>query len=806
MGKKLSRGQTGNFAALEIALGLLFAAWGWLVYYGILSGVTTIAAGAGILALLWLGDLRRLLKLPSLLLLAHAAFMMLTIFWAASGKFFLERYSATFVAVFFFLFAVLRGRGSAVFAERAASVCAVLCAAYALLSVEAASTGVVLSVMNSIAPEDTRYTGMSGGRLTGVFTNSNLEASFFAMGILLSIALICAAGEKKKRRARWAFTLVCCAYAMLLGVSVGALACFGVAVIVCLLAAREERAAMLTRMLLGAAFAFAGVLVWTALAHSSPDASEWIVMLVFAAAAAAVEFFFGERVCAALASHERATIGAAVGAVALALAYLIAGANITGAYTFRDGETITRSVVLQPGEQTITVDADEGVTVGMFSRTDEQIMTYDRQSVFTGDARKLDGATVDVREGKTICEFTFTGAPGAQVRSVVCGKTKIPLNYVILPEFISRRLVNLSGSSSLQQRLVFVRDSMKLFRLAPLAGKGSGAFAAVVAPVQSFEYSTVHSHNQYVEALVEGGVIDFTLFAGAVVTLGAALFRARGKERKEGWLYPMLCAEFTMSALQMLWDATMIMTVFQSMVFLLYGVIAETCGEPVARKESGAAEKESQTAGTAARLACCVLPLLFAVSVGCNLYAKNLMNSKAETLDEFMTNLESAQKWDLYEKNDAKLSYVRAEIDYDLDEGIYREKADRYAKELSGVQSNTTHYLLTVYYLNTGRYYEAIAEATTAAEWTPSDSGMWNECIDALKQAFIDSGEYSPLLDGKNELLTKLLEYEELFRLKTARLIKPVELDDNSRQFFAVLDELAAVKDDPEAFRAVLVS
>ncbi|MBO4915857.1 MAG: O-antigen ligase family protein [Oscillospiraceae bacterium] len=807
-------------AVICIVLGMLFAALGWLAFVQIGYKYITLAAGAGMIALLCLGDIRRLGKLPSLLLLAHSAFTMLTIFWAYSGKFFLGRYATTFVASFFLLYAILRGKGNHVFARRAMSITAIVSTIYAVLGVEAVSSGHFFAFAQKIAGDATP--DMHGGaRLYGVFGNCNIEASFYAIGIIFCVALICAA-EKKILRALWAAALACNAYAMLLGISIGAIACFGVAIIVYILMAHKYRGAALLRMMLGALCAVAGVLAFISPLGSTSAGMEFYIMLAIAAAAVVIELLLGERLSVVLSASEKPAIITASAVLVLAIAYLAVGMSISGPETFTENrKSIQRSVVLSAGEQTALIDFDGKIKLTVTSKTPEQVMTKQSDTLFSGTADELNDSKLEVPAGSTSCTITFSGDPGAELRSVVIGGKRVALHYTILPEFIGRRLVALSGSYSLQQRLTYLRDGLKLFAMSPLVGLGDGAFESSITSVQSYEYEAVHSHNQYMESLIEGGIIGFTLFTAGVVATGIVLFKARGKMRGGAYapFYGALCAEFIMSALQMLWDVSMFVMAFICMIYTLYGIVAAACAEPLTLKKSEPEDgedrpepyrkRERPAKGDtlfALRAACCVLPLLFTVSVGLNIYAHGLMNRQSASLGEFLGNLESAAKIDLYEKNDAKLSYVRAVMEYD-ELGSYRQQADKYAEQLAKVRSNAIPYYLVVYYLNTQRYIEAIDEAKTAASLSASNSDTWNNCVDAMKQVFIDSGNRSPLLDtGGDTLLRKLQEYQGMLEVRNAEKLKPIKLNKNSKAFFRVLAKLVECNGDKEAMLGILTS
>ena len=80
---------------LTAGLWLALAVLGVLHFGGIGTKWLTLLAGIGVIALLVLGDRKRIWNLPSLLLLGYAAFSWVTIFWAMSGKFHLREGSSS---------------------------------------------------------------------------------------------------------------------------------------------------------------------------------------------------------------------------------------------------------------------------------------------------------------------------------------------------------------------------------------------------------------------------------------------------------------------------------------------------------------------------------------------------------------------------------------------------------------------------------------------------------------------------------------------------------------------------------------
>ena len=236
-----------NSAWVTAALCLAFAVLGLLHFGGAGTKWMTLLAGIGVIALLVLGDRKRIWNLPSLLLLGYAAFSWVTIFWAMSGKFHLREGSKLLIAVFFFLLVAMHKKFDGAFARRVMGAIAGISAIYALLSIEAVSTGLTKTLLARLPALDAEKIVFQNSRLNGIFGNANIEASIYAIGIFCAVALVCGA-EKKWQRALWAAAAAVDALAFLLVFSMGAMACFAAAVVVYLIFAGKGRVAALLRL------------------------------------------------------------------------------------------------------------------------------------------------------------------------------------------------------------------------------------------------------------------------------------------------------------------------------------------------------------------------------------------------------------------------------------------------------------------------------------------------------------------------------------------------------------------------------
>ena len=797
-----------NFAWVTVALCLALAVLGVLHFGGIGTKWLTLLAGFGVIALLVLGDRKRIWNLPSLLLLGYAAFSWVTIFWAMSGKFHLREGSKILIAVFFFLLVAMHGRFDRAFARRVMGVIAGISALYAFLSVEAVSTGITKLLLERLPAIDTEKIVFNGTRLYGIFGNSNIEASVFAVGVLLSIALVCGA-EKKWQRVLWTATLSFCAFAFLLGFSMGAIACFIAAVAVYLIFAGKGRSAALLRMLGAAVPTLVCGFIAFAMFSSERSALVLALLLANAGVSALLELTVSARLSAVLERHERLAFGVLIAVVLGAGVYAVAAMNVTGSYTF--GPALYRSEQLSAGEHTIQVEADGAVTVRIYTQNAVQMMSSSSTELYNDVAEGT--ITITVPEGvKTF--FRLLAEPQVTVRRVLIdGSMELPLRYKLLPGFAAYRVQSFGMNNSTMLREMFWGDAVKLWKLSPIVGSGVGAFETGVTAVQDYPYETKYVHQHYLQILLEDGVIGPALYIGALVTMLLALWKRRKQTREDEfyWLYPALCAEFVMNGLQMLWDVSMSMIVFLCMTYALYGLIVGACAEPFAEKVAAAEETGKKKKTQAKRLA----PSLLARNIGIgftvvvvltlcgNLYAASKADAPVADGDEFLYNLSAAAKLDLYERNDMMLSYVVNSLEMEYPED-YREQADEYAAQLSKVQSNTIPRYLVGYYLQTGQYDKAIDEAILGATYSASNADTWNSCAALLNEALFQSMLTPLLTEDREPLMAKLTAYRDALEAHNAGAYVPVELNEETQAFFDKIVVLNGCMDDDRLFAETL--
>ena len=766
---------------------VVFAVLGLVYFAGNYKTLTLLAGLAGILLLLY-RDLAPLRAWPALLLLGYVAVSGLTRFWAISGKFFLEAFSEIFVAAVLFLWVMTAREFSRRTVRRVMLTVTGVSTLYALLSVEAASTGLTKAVLGAVLPAmgGTTMGFEAGTRLTGILGNANILSSVVALGIFFSICLLCGE-EEPKLRPVWAGVLAVNAFAFLLMFSMGAMACFAVAVIAYLIFAGEQRGSALIRMLSCAV----PTLLWVFLAFpffNRTGAAVCVPLLALAGntvSAVLLERLAAPRLTAVMEKRSGLALVVLAGVIVLAGVYLLLGYNLSGPYTF--GGQLERSAYPEAGEHVLSVQATGEVTVKVISQDMSQVMMHTNSVLYQGPA---DGAAFTVPEGSEVCYFTFTAAEGTVLdQAQLDGETSIRLKYTLLPGFIANRLQGLWANQNAIQRTVFFRDGMKMFAQSPLLGNGVGSFETGLTSVQDFYYETKYIHNHYIQILLEAGILGFVPFAGALAGMFWLLLRRR---KDADWPfraeYPALWAALVMTACHMGVEVSMSIINFICCAFVTFALVIRCCApqrpapepEPVSKKRRAAPKKKDWRP----RLAWAALPAVFTVSLALNMAAVGIARSASYSTGEFLQHLELTAMLDPYEGNDAKITYVNTTYKNQINYCI--PQANAYASQLLDQHSNAIPWMLLQYFLGTEQYDQAIRAAKASAEYSASDPETWNGVCATLRSVMV-SGIFSPLVTEEDPgvLLDGMLEYYDMLCQRNRRSMEHIRLDAANQDFFS---------------------
>lgn len=800
MERKLSKGKSG-LPVVAAALGLWFLEF----FFFIGVGEKTIILLVGLLtvAMLLLRDVRRLFSVSTLLWAAYVAFAGLTAVWAMSGKFFLREYPKQFLAFCVFLYIMLKPTVDRAFVRRVLRVIALMAAWLAVLSVEAASTGLVEGMIQALISGYETLNLEFTSRLSGIYGNANVEASIYALGILAGLACMASAESKTDQIVD---TVLCSlnAFAFLLCISLGATMCFALAVVVYLIVAGRDRVYVLLRMLFVAVPTLVFAVVSVPFFNGS--AALKLLPLLFMAANAAVSVLLELRVMSRLSAvmekHAKLPFVVLLSLVAVVAVYLIAAVNFTGPFTFSaEKPSLSRADYTAAGTHTVTVEADGAVRLLVESQSRRDVMLNEFVPLENQEDCAGERITFTVPESSVVCFYTVYAEPGVTVSSIsIDGAASLPLQYKLLPDFVARRLQGAWASSSLIIRQALWDYGMRLFRLSPVIGNGYGAFETGISRVEDFAFQSKYVHNHYIEVLLCTGVIGFGLYVSALISMAVLLVKKRkfGADEELGWVYPMLVSVFVMVISVTLWDIVMSRTIYAGMVFAFFGLLIRLLGTPLlkektadaalSKKEKAAWEQRQNSRALLLRGAWAVLPVVFLLSLCGNMVADNLVNRQVTSYEQFFGNLKTAAEIDAYEYNDAKISYVLALTD---DVELYQQyqiQADQYAEELLQVQSNSIPRLMEEFYLATGQYEMAIEAAKKSAVYSAADPDTWNYSFVQLWAGVILTPE--ALAENFETLLPELVAYKEMLDQRNATALDVIELQEPALSAYNVIAEM----------------
>lgn len=661
-----------------------------------------------------------------------------------------------------------------------ATVIAGAAAIVGLLSIDQISTRLlsepVLRFLSRWVPD---YGGgglEDGVRITSIFASVNIFAGLEGIGVMLSLGLL-DCHEAGWRRNVDLVLLAVNALGFLLAFSMGATGMIALGFVVyLLLEGRGGRLRAIPVMLEAFAVTMVSTMVISLTSFSAWSGVNPIPDLCLAAGAAAMcllDRYVGRRLTKIL--DGRGKIGAAIlgGAVLLTVVYAAAAVSWTGGVTLPSGGALRRAAYPEPGQYTLHVDADGPVNISLESQNRQETMMHTGTPLYSGPA---DGASFTVPEGSLVAYFDISAPQGAHIESVRyagAGDGSLPLEYKILPGFMANRLQGLRANENAIQRTVFFADGLKLFAMRPVFGWGLSGFENNFGRTQSFYYTTRYVHNHYIEVLIDKGVIGIAVFLFLLLGSGAAVLMKlrRGADRDP--LAPALGAALVYmaghAAVEVIFSGHQYLP-FGYGVFLLIGL---TCGDAL-RFPKGLEKHGGKVRAGAVGVQLTAL-LVFAVLIGCNIYAVGLV--KEGGLENYYQAVES----DPFEWTGYAETLVHSA--QNSEEGTEaRSSGDKYARMLEKKDDYTVSRCLAEYYLRTGRAEKGLEFAKLHVTQVGAVTEGWQAMFDLLRETY----------DGSELMRDGILEVYAMMETWNARNLGTIALGEETTGFIESLKQAPA--------------
>lgn len=406
----------------------------------------------------------------------------------------------------------------------------------------------------------------------------------------------------------------------------------------------------------------------------------------------------------------------------IVIVYSIVALSITAPLSIQPGKEVTRAVYPKPGTYEIDIQADRSVPYySVLGQTTEQIMTGKYSWLYDGTDSK---AVFTVPEDCRVVYFVFKPRIETTLLSITYGNNKLPLRYILLPDFISTRLQGVFASSSVVTRLVYIQDSLKIIIRNPLIGLGMGAFENAIKSVQSYYYETKYAHNHYFQTMLEIGVIGLLLFLSLLVSSAVAIW----KSRKKQLFTPMMGALWLFMAGQAMHDIVFSAYAYLPVAYGSFALINFCCGEAISKP------KLTNAVRTVFMSAVSAFTVIYCIFLSGNMIAKRNVDQNP-TLQTLIQSV----KLDKFEWADYALPYVINATDDNVNTYV-RQQADVYAERLAHVNSNTIPIYLAEYYFDSDRVEQGIAMMEKYVDYVASDQKAWQSAFQLL-QTYDDGSE-----------------------------------------------------------------
>lgn len=537
---------------------------------------------------------------------------------------------------------------------------AAVSAAVSLLSTDMACEGPLyegfLSLMGRFGV-DTLYADMenTAGRVNGVYNDANVTGSIFALGTLVSLYLV-QAGKKWWERLLACVLVSTSAVGILLSVSRGAMLCFGISLLVWLIAAgKGQRLRLFLLMVIGAGVSFAAFVPATsavapgaALPNLLAVGSGGVIFLL--------DWAVGERVARVLGRHVRvAAVFIAVLVVAIGV-FAAAALTMTEPHTFQDGEVLYRSARLTPGEYTLSAEGDfsERCWAYIYKTSRAEKLMSERTTLYNGPVAD---AVFTVPEDSERVYFQISGEDGDIMQLLTLSDgTELPLDYTLLPEAFAGRLQRgILTDNSFLLRVQFMQDAWNLFLQVPVFGHGLGATDNLYPAIQSFYYQSRYVHNHVLQVLADQGLlggIPFLAFLGGVLWLLVKRLRAEGDS-----LAAVLLACWVMMNSHSLMEINFSLPCYQAFGFVLLLLPVVLYGEPLS-------EKTARAGGVAVCVGFWVYLAVFGGLMGLRQSVRHESSTlRASSVEELLSALDSYARRDVFDPDPYRLEYVNTALE-----------------------------------------------------------------------------------------------------------------------------------------------
>lgn len=577
----------------------------------------------------------------------------------------------------------------------------------------------------------------SSFRINGLYNDANISSAIFALAALICLYLL-RSGKREREKIAASVLLAVNSIGILLSLSRGVIAFFGLSLIVWLvLAGKGERLELFLLMAFSASAAAVGTLV----AAKGVDGRNSLLVLLGMAVAGALTYGFNRlltvRLAGVLDRHRKLSMGAVALLVVLCIGYIGAALTVTRSYTIGvDGYTVCR-LRIEPGEHTLTLDADEGVEIEVAVQNIEEALQGTLRTLYREPYTGQEVRFTVPDEPTLIINVYMLGETGLTVRSMILdGSEEVPLYYPLLPNSIALRLQDgLFDSISGMARGQYVKDTLKIFATSPIIGRGLSSTENLYTSVQPYYYESLFAHSHILQVMADTGLVGLTGFLA--LQLGALWFLIRKLRGEKDPLTVLLLVCWVMLNGHGAMEFDFSIRAFQCFGYGLLALMIIWAGEPMLAGDSAKQRKLAKGLGAGVMAA---FALYFA-AFGTMLELHRSVDRQAAefettSLDEFLVTLKKYITMDRFIRSDNMVTYVANAVQ--ADSPYYRADMKKYVAYLE--DSGTYHNLSALseyYYMPRGEWEDAFRASRESLIQMASHPEAWNLEFDFYRERLL---------------------------------------------------------------------
>lgn len=698
------------------------------------------------------------LALPFYLLASYVLWNGIRSFTAISTEFAFQDYTKLLVAFILLVFMLEQRK----LPKHIAHIILVTSAIPSFLSIDLLGTRWFSSLFQVlISPFTEQYTilvGVEAGvRMVSIFSNPNIYAGFTGIAVLFGLGLVSNCQHKRKR----IFLLLCLfcnALGFLLAFSLGATITLALAFLLYFLL--ESGRKKLSLLILMIETFFCALL--SAFPIYLTSFQDWHTVNFYPLLSLTLGGIFycfihetvGKLVQVFLEEHEGFHVNYIKVIIIFSALFAIIGATWTSQAKIDQGESLRRAMYLEAGDYQLSMRSTALMEVSIHSQNQTDILRHTSTLLYQGSGNLIEFSVPDTA---VVVFFTFSSTHDVVLeQALLTGGKKIPLNYVLFPEFLVHRLQGLPTNQNFWQRFVFFYDGFQLFLMNPIFGIGLGGFNSGLFRVQSFYYETKYAHNHYIQVLLESGIIGFFVFFGGIAFIIKRLWQGcRCQQHFTPVTLSVLLYTLCHGFMELTWSSGSFMII----AYLCLAICLLQC-QSLREKTMSFHEYIPPIL--------MVFSALYFVLISFQMTAEIMVNSSTDD-ESFQKNLISASKLDVFGRSGYMTSYVRAVANADDPKKL--AQAEVYIRKIKAENSNVSAYYIAEYYFKQENFERALYYLEIYVQNGASHPEIWNSAFDLLhkygweieEQFFLECNQriYQLALDwDKNNMGSPVIDSE----------------------------------------------